>query len=58
MMRAWRVRVHDLGHRFNRGKRGRFRQQAAFDRLRRQARARSRKLDDLAREIIAGRRPG
>ena len=29
--------------------------QAAFDRLRRQARARSRKLDDLAREVIAGR---
>jgi PAS domain-containing protein len=29
--------------------------QAAFERLRRQARARSRKLDDVAREVIAGR---
>jgi hypothetical protein len=32
--------------------------QAAFDRLRRQAQARSRKLDDLAREIIASRAGG
>jgi PAS domain-containing protein len=29
--------------------------QAAFERLRRQARGRSRKLDDVAREVIAGR---
>jgi PAS domain-containing protein len=29
--------------------------QAAFERLRRQARARSRKVDDVAREVIAGR---
>jgi AmiR/NasT family two-component response regulator len=31
--------------------------QAAFERLRRQARSRSRRLDDVAREVIADRPP-